>query len=93
MARPARRPRSRAPAPFARIAAFAVHLLTATGAVLALAALLAAIEARWTEMFIWLAAALAIDGVDGALARSLKVAETLPRWSGETLDLVVDYQT
>jgi phosphatidylcholine synthase len=94
MARPARRPRSRPPAPRARLAAaFAVHLLTATGAVLALAALLAAVEARWTEMFIWLALALAIDGVDGALARHLKVADILPRWSGETLDLVVDYLT
>jgi len=93
MARPARRPRSRRSPPRARIAAFAVHLLTAMGAVMALLALLAAIGGRWTEMFIWLAAALAIDGVDGAFARYLKVAEILPRWSGEVLDLVVDYQT
>jgi phosphatidylcholine synthase len=92
MARRTRRPRSRRPAPRARIATFAIHLLTASGAVLGLIALLAATEARWTEMFIWLALALVIDGIDGALARYLRVAETLPRWSGETLDLVVDYQ-
>jgi phosphatidylcholine synthase len=91
MARKSRRPPTR-PAPGARYAAaFAVHLLTATGAVVALFALLAAAEARWTAMFAWLALALALDAVDGMLARRLKVAETAPRWSGEVLDLVVDY--
>ena len=34
-----------------------------------------------------------VDGVDGPLAREFKVAEVLPRWSGETLDLVVDFTT
>jgi len=41
-------------------------------------------------MFLWLGLALAIDGIDGTLARRLRVAEVLPRWSGEVLDLVVD---
>jgi len=41
-------------------------------------------------MFAWLGLALAIDGIDGSLARRLRVAEVLPRWSGEVLDLVVD---
>jgi phosphatidylcholine synthase len=79
------------PFSFPRVAAFAVHLLTASGAVLALLALIAASEERWTDMFAWLGAALLIDGLDGALARRLMVATVLPRWSGETLDLVVDY--
>ena len=35
-------------------------------------------------MFIWLAVALFIDGVDGTLARRFRVAEMLPRWSGDT---------
>ena len=44
-------------------------------------------------MFLWLGVALVIDAIDGPLARALNVAEVLPRWSGETLDLVVDYTT
>ena len=41
-------------------------------------------------MFIWLGIALFIDGIDGTFARRLHVAELLPRWSGDVLDLVVD---
>ncbi len=44
-------------------------------------------------MFLWLGVALLIDALDGMIARSLDVAERLPRWSGETLDLVVDFTT
>jgi len=44
-------------------------------------------------MFAWLGVALFIDGVDGTLARHLRVADTLPRWSGDALDLVVDFST
>lgn len=79
------------PLPARRLAAFCVHLLTASGTVVALFALISAVEAKWTAMFLWLGVALALDGVDGLLARRLKVAELLPRWSGEVLDLVVDY--
>src|SRR5262249_55579309 len=44
-------------------------------------------------MFIWLAAALAVDAIDGPIARRLKVSIVWPDWSGETLDLVVDFGT
>ena len=44
-------------------------------------------------MFAWLGVALVIDGVDGTMARHLKTAELLPRWSGDVLDLVVDFTT
>jgi phosphatidylcholine synthase len=71
-------------------AAFAVHIFTASGAACALLALIAAVRADWTAMFIWLGIALVIDGVDGTFARRLRVAELLPRWSGDVLDLVVD---
>jgi phosphatidylcholine synthase len=70
-----------------------VHVLTASGAALAFLALHAAIRGRWAEMFAWLGAALLVDAADGPLARYFRVAETLPRWSGETLDLVVDFLT
>ncbi|MEJ0076922.1 MAG: CDP-alcohol phosphatidyltransferase family protein [Alphaproteobacteria bacterium] len=73
--------------------AFSVHILTASGAVLALLALLAAIERNWIMVFWLLGAALLIDGIDGTFARRLEVAERLPRWSGDVLDLVVDFLT
>jgi phosphatidylcholine synthase len=74
-------------------AAFAVHVFTACGAACALLALTAAVGGEWSKMFLWLGVALIIDGVDGTLARRLHVAEVLPRWSGDTLDLVVDFTT
>ncbi len=44
-------------------------------------------------MFLWLGVALIVDSVDGTFARRLRVAELLPRWSGDTLDFVVDFTT
>jgi phosphatidylcholine synthase len=76
-----------------RAAAFLIHILTASGAGLALLAMIAAVRSDWPLMFTWLGAALVVDGVDGPLARLLRVHERLPRWSGATLDLVVDYIT
>lgn len=76
-----------------RVLAFSVHILTACGAGLALLALLAATQGQWPLMFLWLGIALVVDAVDGPLARRVNVAQVLPRWSGETLDLVVDYAT
>lgn len=76
-----------------RILAFSVHVLTACGAALALLALLAATQGNWPLMFLWLGLALVVDAIDGPLARAAKVAQVVPRWSGETLDLVVDFTT
>src|SRR5690349_12360839 len=44
-------------------------------------------------MFACLGVALFVDGIDGTFARKLKVAEVLPRWSGDVLDFVVDFVT
>lgn len=73
--------------------AFSVHVFTALGAACAILALIAATHAEWVIMFAWLGVALLIDGVDGTLARHFRVAKLLPRWSGEALDLVVDFTT
>src|SRR5215208_4134084 len=73
--------------------AFAVHIFTASGAALALASLIYAVRGEWPAMFMCLGIALVVDGVDGMIARRLEVAETLPRWSGDVLDLVVDFLT
>lgn len=78
---------------FVRAQAFLVHILTATGAALALLALLAASRGDWALMFVWLGVALVVDAIDGPLARATNVAEVLPRWSGDVLDLVVDFTT
>ena len=76
-----------------RAPAFAVHVFTAAGAALGFAALILAVRGQWAAMFFCLGLALIIDGVDGTIARWLKVAEVLPRWSGDVLDLVVDFVT
>ena len=76
-----------------RLAAFSVHILTASGALWGLLALIAAVRGDWTWMFWWLAVALVVDGIDGPLARWLKVEERLPQWSGDSLDFVVDFVT
>jgi phosphatidylcholine synthase len=73
--------------------AFSVHVLTACGAGLALLALLAAVQGGFEVMFLCLGLALIVDGIDGTIARAVKVAEVLPRWSGDILDLVVDFVT
>jgi phosphatidylcholine synthase len=75
---------------FEHVRAFAVHIFTACGAALAL---IFATGGHWTAMFFCLGMALVVDGVDGPLAREFKVAEVLPRWSGDTLDLIVDFTT
>ncbi len=82
-----------AAAPLARAAAFSVHIFTALGAGVALIALLEAVREHWAAMFWWLGVALVIDAADGPLARRLDVARVQPNWSGEVLDLVVDFVT
>jgi phosphatidylcholine synthase len=73
--------------------AFSIHVLTACGAAFALLALIAAVAEDWSTMFGWLGVALIVDAVDGPLARALNVSKFAPRWSGDVLDLVVDFTT
>jgi len=80
-------------ASFTSVRAFAVHILTACGAALALLALILATDGQWAAMFLCLGLALIVDGIDGPLARAFRIDEVLPRWSGVTLDLVVDFVT
>src|SRR5437899_5665602 len=76
-----------------RTAAFAVHIFTAMGAGVALLAMLEAVREHWANMFGWLGVALIIDAIDGPIARKLDVVRLQPNWSGEVLDLVVDFVT
>ena len=76
-----------------RLKALSVHLLTATGAVLSMFAMLAAVEAEWSLMFLWLVLALIVDGIDGPLARRYEVEKNFPIYDGVLMDLIVDYLT
>src|SRR5947207_15180374 len=79
--------------PAIRAAAFSVHIFTARGAGLALIAMLEAVREHWAAMFAWLGVALVVDAIDGPIARRLDVVRVQPNWSGEVLDLVVDFVT
>ena len=56
-------------------------------------AMLAAVDARWDLMFLWLVVAFAVDGVDGPLARHYHVKKFAPEFDGVLLDLIIDYLT
>ncbi len=77
----------------AAVQAFSVHVLTASGGLWALLALLAAADSNWPMTFAWLGVALIVDGLDGPLARAVNISERLPHWSGSSLDFVIDYAT
>ena len=70
-----------------------VHLFTALGAVCALFATRAVLSGAWEQVFGWLWIALIIDGIDGTFARMADVKTRLPRFSGDRLDIVIDYMT
>ena len=73
--------------------ALLVHLFTATGAVFAMLAMLAAADQKWSLMFLWLVVAFFIDGFDGPLARHYHVKRFTPDFDGVVLDLIIDYLT
>jgi phosphatidylcholine synthase len=78
--------------PATRVAlAWGVHLLTASGAVIGVLALAAIGAGAFRTAAIWMLAALAIDSVDGTLARAVRVREVLPRIDGRRLDDMVDF--
>ncbi|MGG7519458.1 phosphatidylcholine synthase [Allorhizobium undicola] len=79
--------------PYAEMRAFSVHILTASGSFLAFLGVVAAAEHRFVDMFWWLGLALLVDGIDGPIARKVRVKEVLPNWSGDTLDNIIDYVT
>ncbi|HEX6290140.1 MAG TPA: CDP-alcohol phosphatidyltransferase family protein [Herpetosiphonaceae bacterium] len=79
--------------PWGQLSAAAVHLYTASGAVLAFLIVLAAFQGN-TVQALWLGLiALIIDSTDGTLARRFRVSETLPWFDGRRLDDIVDYLT
>ncbi|HEU4322574.1 MAG TPA: hypothetical protein VFS21_05445 [Roseiflexaceae bacterium] len=80
-------------APWQRASALAVHLYTASGAVLALLIVQAAVQGNAVQALWFGLIAMIIDGTDGTLARRFRVRETLPWFDGARLDDIVDYLT
>jgi phosphatidylcholine synthase len=75
------------------LAAWGVHLLTASGVVVAFLALRAAGAERFADAFRWLAVAMFVDCIDGTLARAVGVKQVLPWFDGTKLDDIIDYLT
>src|SRR6476661_2676577 len=73
--------------------AAAVHLYTASGSVLGLLIVLAAIRGDMVGALWVLLIALIVDSTDGSLARRFRVSEVLPWFDGRRLDDIVDYLT
>lgn len=74
-----------------KIFAWFTHFFTASGLLAGFMAIPAISEKNWRVAMAWLLVALAIDGVDGTLARKFKVKETLPNFDGKTIDYVIDF--
>ncbi|MFQ5415561.1 MAG: CDP-alcohol phosphatidyltransferase family protein [Myxococcota bacterium] len=71
--------------------AWAVHLFTASGAVVGTLALIDIGEGNLTGAALLMMAAFAIDAADGALARAVGVSQLLPQIDGRRLDDLVDF--
>ena len=74
-----------------KIAAWAVHSFTASGAVLGFLAIISILDNDLAGAFLWLGLALFIDGIDGTIARKIGVSDKTPNIDGSTLDNVIDY--
>jgi len=74
-----------------KASAYLVHIFTALGVVFGFLALLATVDGKIPEAFLWLAFALFVDGVDGTLARAVNVKQNTPEIDGAILDYIIDY--
>jgi phosphatidylcholine synthase len=77
----------------ARRAGYALHVLTASGAVIGMLALQGVVDGEIRIALLWLIASQILDGLDGPIARGLDVEIHAPLIDGHILDLVVDYVT
>ncbi|MDA7554354.1 CDP-alcohol phosphatidyltransferase family protein [Gammaproteobacteria bacterium] len=71
--------------------AYTVHLFTVSGVFFSFLALNAAVNGNITFVFIFLALALFVDGIDGTLARWADVKLHTPIINGEVLDNIIDF--
>lgn len=71
--------------------AWGVHLFTASGAVAGALALVAVVRGDGRAAALWMLLGIAIDSLDGTLARALDVSRVLPAFDGRRLDDMVDF--
>jgi phosphatidylcholine synthase len=76
-----------------QVAAWCVHLYTASGVVIGFLALRATFLGRARETFLWMLIAVLIDATDGVLARAVDVKRVVPWFDGAKLDDIIDYFT
>ncbi len=79
------------PAPQRKILAWSVHLFTASGGVFGALALVAIARGDLAFAGIMMLLTMAIDSVDGAMARAVGVSEVLPKVDGRRLDDIIDF--
>jgi phosphatidylcholine synthase len=71
--------------------AWCVHLYTASGAVIALLAILAIERHDFAQAFWLMALAVIVDATDGTFARLARVKELIPFFDGDRLEDIIDY--
>lgn len=76
-----------------QLAAWMIHVFTATGAFVGVMALYAIHQHQFVEAFWMVAIAIIIDAVDGLMARACHVKTVLPSIDGALLDNIVDFFT
>lgn len=79
------------PTPLRYLAAWAVHLFTASAACIGIYTLVCIHHHQYTLALWLMAITVFIDAVDGSLARLVKVKAVLPKIDGALLDNIVDY--
>jgi phosphatidylcholine synthase len=73
------------------IGAWLAHLFTASGIVLAFLAAASIFEHDYRAAFFWLWLQVAVDAVDGLVARRARVSDVIPWFDGAKLDDIIDY--
>jgi phosphatidylcholine synthase len=73
--------------------AWAVHVFTTSGIVVAMFALQAVLQQAAQAAIAWLLVTQVIDGIDGPMARAYDVRTRVPMIDGYVLDLVIDFVT
>src|SRR5271166_3206267 len=74
-----------------KLAAYLVHVFTASGAIVGLLSVNAIYQQQFVLAFWLMGIAILIDAIDGSFARWLNVKKQLPKIDGMLLDNIIDY--
>ncbi|APQ15310.1 phosphatidyltransferase [Borreliella garinii] len=73
------------------ILAWLVHIFTASGLIVGLYSIISIVNGDYSLLLKLTVIGLIIDGIDGTMARRLKVKELIPEIDGALLDNITDY--